>query len=352
MSFLDVMSCGFGAIVLLFLLIDHARQKDIKAIAYAQDSVQTDLTFFINAGYRQLQQLQQKLAELTGNIETQQQQISAAQIAIEQANKSIATNEEKQRAEEQRISKLKNKIKLQETEEKQRRARFDVISKQQDSNRFVGKTGRQYLSGLKVDGRRVLILVDSSASMLDETIVNVLRRRNMSEARQHQAPKWQRTLRVIDWLETQISPASKFQIHSFNSKSAAVLPETAGVWLRFGEGEQFRKASDALKKITPKGGTNLLRAFESIRTLRPIPDNLILLTDSLPTQGSERSHKSTVSGQERLRHFTVARSKLPGKLPVNIILLPMEGDPLAASAYWRLAIQTHGSFIAPAADWP
>lgn len=346
------MSCGFGATVLLFLLLDHARQEDIQATAYAQDGAQIDLTFFINEGYRQLQQLQQKLAELTGNIKTGQQKISAAHVEIEQANKLIATNEEEQRAEERRISKLKSKIKLQETEEKQRRARFDVSSKQQVASRFVGKSGRQYLSGLKVDGRRVLILVDSSASMLDETIVNVLRRRNMSEAQKLQAPKWQRTLRMIDWLETQMSPTSKFQIYSFNSKSAAVLPETAGTWLRFGEGEQFRKASDTLKKTIPKDGTNLLRAFESIRTLRPIPDNLILLTDSLPTQGSEASQKSTVSGQERLRHFAVARSKLPGKLPVNIILLPMEGGPLAASTYWQLAIQTQGSFIVPASDWP
>ena len=42
---------------------------------------------------------------------------------------------------------------------------------------------RQYLTGLRVGGERILLLVDVSASMLDETVVNVLRMRNMSEAR-------------------------------------------------------------------------------------------------------------------------------------------------------------------------
>jgi hypothetical protein len=37
---------------------------------------------------------------------------------------------------------------------------------------------------------------------------------------------------------------------------------------------------------------------------------------------------------------------------VNVILLPMEGDPMAASAFWRLAQLTRGSFLSPAEDWP
>jgi hypothetical protein len=30
----------------------------------------------------------------------------------------------------------------------------------------------------------------------------------------------------------------------------------------------------------------------------------------------------------------------------------MEGDPMAASAFWRLAQTTRGSLISPAEDWP
>jgi hypothetical protein len=39
-------------------------------------------------------------------------------------------------------------------------------------------------------------------------------------------------------------------------------------------------------------------------------------------------------------------------VPVNVILLPMEGDPMAPAAYWTLARRTRGSFLSPAKDWP
>jgi hypothetical protein len=43
---------------------------------------------------------------------------------------------------------------------------------------------------------------------------------------------------------------------------------------------------------------------------------------------------------------------LPKSIPVNIILMPMEGDPFAASEFWKLAMETQGSFLAPSRDWP
>jgi hypothetical protein len=30
----------------------------------------------------------------------------------------------------------------------------------------------------------------------------------------------------------------------------------------------------------------------------------------------------------------------------------MEGDPLAAALFWKLAVDTKGSFFTPTADWP
>ena len=43
---------------------------------------------------------------------------------------------------------------------------------------FVGDGDRQYLTGLKVGGKRILLLVDASASMLADDIVNAVRRRH------------------------------------------------------------------------------------------------------------------------------------------------------------------------------
>ena len=86
--------------------------------------------------------------------------------------------------------------------------------------------------------------------------------------------------------------------------------------------------------------------------MNPKPDNVILIVDSLPTQGESRPRGDTVTGKTRLRLFNNSLKEMPGGIPVNVILFPMEGDAAASTAYWRLAEQTHGSYLAPSADWP
>jgi hypothetical protein len=86
--------------------------------------------------------------------------------------------------------------------------------------------------------------------------------------------------------------------------------------------------------------------------MEPKPDNIFLIIDSLPTMGIEPSRKSTINNSDRIELFTSALNLLPNGSPVNVILFPMEGDPIAAPSYWRLAQITGGSFLAPPEDWP
>ena len=76
------------------------------------------------------------------------------------------------------------------------------------------------------------------------------------------------------------------------------------------------------------------------------------ITDGLPTQGKSAPRRNTVSGPARLKHYRDALRNLPNNVPVNVVLSPMEGDPAAASEFWKLAQETGGSFMAPAEDWP
>jgi hypothetical protein len=84
----------------------------------------------------------------------------------------------------------------------------------------------------------------------------------------------------------------------------------------------------------------------------PLPDNIFLIVDGLPTQGVREPKKSTVTGQQRMKLFNEAVRYLPANIPFNIILFPMEGDPLAATAYWNLAQATGGTYMSPSSDWP
>jgi hypothetical protein len=188
--------------------------------------------------------------------------------------------------------------------------------------------------------------------MLDETVVNVIRRRNMNEARRRGAPKWQRTLRTSDWLVSNLPADARFQLYTFNTTAKAALPSSDGRWLSTSSRQDVEGAVNGLRQTTPEGGTSLYKAFAVAKSLSPRPDNILLVTDGLPTQGSSRPSAVKVSGEQRLRHFVTATGTLPSGIPVNTILMPMEGDAYAAAAFWRLAVDTQGALITPARDWP
>ena len=201
-------------------------------------------------------------------------------------------------------------------------------------------------------GRRIFILVDSSASMLDETVVGIIRRRNLGVTEKLKSPKWRQTVATIDWLTTQLPPTSQFQVYTFNETAGPLLAGTGGTWLNAGEIDSLNQTVAGMHKLVPEKGTSLLNAFNVISEMKPAPDNIFLLSDSLPTMGAKKPWGKRVSGKKRLSLFNEAIRRLPSRVPVNIILYPMEGDPFAASAFWKLAKDTGGSFFCPSKDWP
>jgi hypothetical protein len=207
------------------------------------------------------------------------------------------------------------------------------------------------LTDLKMGGRRIFILVDSSASMLDETIVGIIRRRNLSSREKIKSAKWQQAVATVNWLTTQLPQTSQFQIYTFNETAAPLLEGTRETWLDAGNVDRLNQAAGQIRRVVPEKGTSLLNAITAMGAMKPAPDNIFLLTDGLPTMGSSKPWRKRVSASKRLSLFNEAVDKLP-RAPVNIILYPMEGDPLAADAYWRLAKSTRGSFLSPSKDWP
>jgi hypothetical protein len=138
----------------------------------------------------------------------------------------------------------------------------------------------------------------------------------------------------------------------FNTRAAPVLAGTGGVWLEAKDRAALDKAIATLRQTAPEGGTSLHHAFAAAKAMNPPPDNILLITDGLPTQGASPPSRKTVSGRERLRLFDDALDLLPRGVPVNVVLYPMEGDPLAMSAFWRLAMASRGSLMTPSSAWP
>ena len=88
----------------------------------------------------------------------------------------------------------------------------------------AGDGDRQYLSGLKVGGKRIFLLVDASASMLAEDIVNAVRRQLFPPETRLRARKWRQAVKAVDWLAAQMPREAQYQIYVFNTRA---LPAAA-----------------------------------------------------------------------------------------------------------------------------
>ncbi len=347
LSFLDIMSCGFGAVILVFLIIRH----DVDTQTEPTD---TKLAAEVSLLNQEVVDGEKDLVEIKNALSLLNQQFVETNGLARQTNDDVRAIDDmitklEQESDEQQILQLEQQLKKLVLSKK---SLEQEIKEGNDARRFSGQGERQYLTGLKLGGARILILLDTSASMLDSSIVNVIRRRNMPTEIKKQAPKWQRAIRAVEWLIAKFPLESQFQLYSFDTDVVAAAPQTANQWLNISDQSQLNRVIQGLYNIVPTGGTNLDNAFRSISSLDPLPDNIILITDSLPTLGAQPTSANTITGKEREKLFEQAVTSLPQGIPVNVLLWPMEGDPIAASAFWRLAQYTSGSFMSPSLDWP
>jgi len=353
MSFLDAMTCGFGAIILVFMIISanvDLRQEEVLEDRSAEVN---RLELQVLVGRNNLAELKLELQDLVTELTSSQAVREQILTEVQRTRRELEDLTKDSTANREQIEQLEADLAALETEAEEIEEETPAPV---DSGNFIreirGEGYRQYLTGLRMGGDRIMILVDVSTSMLDRTLVNIIRRRNMPEEQQRRAPKWRQIVDTVDWLTAQIAPNTQFQIVAFNSEAWSLIEGTDGQWLSASDGSLLQRAVDELNEMTPSGGTSLHAAFAAASRMNPRPDNIFLLVDGLPTMGEVLPARAGVTSRERSRHFERAIRELPVNVPVNVLLYAMEGDPLAAPAYWSLALNSGGSMMAPAEDWP
>jgi len=354
MSFLDCICCGFGAVVLIYMII--AAQSGARR---AQKSV--DMTADVNLLEERVIDGYKNLAVLRNTLnKTDQEKAAAAGRAdrvlseIRKMQLELAEYDGTSTAKRESIEKLRaDVVSVDEGMRRLEGGTVDSGPRGEKLASFRGTGDRMYFNGLSVSGDRIAILVDASASMLDETIVNVLRIRNLPAEQQLSTPKWRRTIDTVRWITAQIPLDAKYQVIVFNTRASFLARGGSAEWLAGSDPNARNEIVEALRRVVPKDGTSLVNAFSSLARLNPKPDNVILLTDGLPTQGeaAPASH-NVVRAKERMSLFDAARKALPAGAHVSTVLFPMEGDSAAPGAFWRLANSTGGTFMVPSPDWP
>ena len=340
LSFLDIMACGFGAVTLLFLILRHNANE----IPIPDERLSSEISLL----QQDIQQAEQDQVKALNSLEDIELRLVKTQGLSKRVITEIAEKEKSIQEDPNNIDILRRQVKQLEEET----AQIEDIEFGDKVREFVGDGNRQYLTGLTLGGERVLILIDGSASMLADTVVNALRRRNMDDDQKQKSAKWQWSLRTLEWLLAQLPPSSRFQVYVFNDQAQAMLAGTEGEWLDASDSLALERVMESSDAFVPSEGTSLSKAIDVIAEFDSKPDNLFILTDGLPTLGNTPPKKYMVTGSQRRQHFETAIAKLPRGISVNTILFPMEGDPEAAALFWQLALDTKGAFIAPSRDWP
>jgi hypothetical protein len=343
LSFLDIMSCGLGAVILIFLILKHG------------DIISPDQTKLLE---KNIYDIESSIAKTSTDIDSKQGSIAILQSKILQQNETIddALNilDAKKTLKNSLIEENK---KIQQNSNKIENFLPDIISKSGDGE-------RQYLTGLKIEGKRIVYLLDTSASMLDENVQKIFRLSFMSDQQKNSSHKWKRAKSILTWLVARLPQDSQFTILTFNE---VVTFHSLETWADAGNPSDVSNALDSALQEIPQNGTNLEKALIAIKRMNPHTDGVYIITDGLPTIGEPLSKLSTalktrdclkprgrITSQCRHVIFEKAKEKyLNGKIiKTSTILLPLQGDQRAASDYWNLALQSGGMTISPSRDWP
>ena len=243
LSFLDAMTCGLGSVILLFVVINGSidqRSSQITADRRAEvDRLQNEVL----EGFQSLVELRNSLQELDERDATAHGLARRVAEQITTIEEELAQYQSSTTAQLAHVNKLKADLRsLEEDTKRLAAAAAAAPTAGEPGTRrrsYAGDGDRQYLTGLKVGGKRIFILVDASASMLAPTVVDAVRYSLLADSVKVRADKWQRAVATADWLVTQIPATSRFQLYTFNIEAASVLPETDGTWLDGGDAEML-----------------------------------------------------------------------------------------------------------------
>lgn len=337
------MSCGLGAIILVFMLVKY----NVEVAIPPNNNLESELD--------ELQLEKKNLIEKLSTIRTITSQTESEILVV---SKNLNTTKEK-------ISKKKQEelIKNQVLDDLKKKIEDAEVKKSADIVEDQSAGEENYLIGLKVKGSKIVILVDSSSSMTDEKLLDVIRRKNLSDQKKRSGPKWQRAKKIVRWLLARLPKNSHVKVISFNDITIKVGNKS---WAKSADASALGAIINDLDRLVPTGPTNLEAGLIEVAKFNPT--NIYLITDGLPTKGSSGykglnpfaacnslwGKSSTISGEcrEKLFFHTVSNSRTSLASKINVVLLPIEGDPNAATAYWSWASATGGIVISPAPSWP
>jgi hypothetical protein len=323
LSFMDCICCGFGAILLLFILTAK-RQITLNAEEASQriDAVRS-LEEAIGEAVRRSRELDAQLA--AADLKRPPEGPSTTELAAAEARLKSEIEEAKKE-----IAAMQTTTETSEDPAAMERPSAD----------------RAYLAGLQLRGPRVLILLESSGSMLAENAAEALDL--LKSGSTGKTAKWLRAKAAVRSVLAALPKGTRAAVYGFAESASPVFGDGTDPWFDPYENSALLGFLSRLDSLQAGGGADLAGALRKVAGLRPAPSSILLITDGLPSAPSGRRNLSEADRVDLLRRAVAAQQNIP----FNVLLLPFEGDPAAAGLYWQMSGRTLGVTIVPDKDWP
>src|ERR1700731_1642577 len=305
LAFLDCICCGFGAVILFYTIVSAqsgvVRLKETDRMSSEGSRLQEQVL----TGERNLVVLRDTLQKTRNQSASATRETNRIVTDLDSRREQLSSYDAQTLARRAHIEKLKADIRS--LEESNKRLEAGSLERAPLGQEVSGRaaTERRYITGLTLRGQRILILLDVSASMLHQDLVSILRLRNQDDAHKRAAAKWRRAVAIVDWLMAQVPAASSYQVLTFNTQVQPLVPGSSA-WLAGGDAVARARGMQALERLVPANGTSLYNAFAAARTLSPLPDQIVLITDGLPTQGKTVGTRKLVESNAPARFFAAA----------------------------------------------
>ena len=333
LAFIDVMTCGLGAVILLLILLefgdtevsDDELKNSVKTLSEELESKRSL--------YLDLNEMIKKKKIQIGSLTT----TNSINSAVEESLKQNISDE--QNIQKDLFAKLKNK------------------NKNKNKNLEPEKP-KDSLLGINVEGSRILILLDISKSMSHKNLVDIY---TSSPTNYGEFNKFLQSQKIYNWLISSLPSSCKFNSMIFNDEAKIFDKEMVDC-----SSEEMKvSASLFISGIQPSKGTSLGLALEKITEMDFSPTDIYIITDGLPTlpgsnvgirvrKGCFSLKIKSITGDCRIALFQQAVSVFTKSNPnvkINVIMLPLEGDPKAAPLYWNWATQSGGRYMNPDKKW-
>ena len=346
------MACGLGAVALMFIFVKEATFSPLT------ESFKDEII-----------PLEDQIITIDNLIESKEIELSNVETSIKDINFEVSEVESRTEIANNVIDNLVD-------QNTNLNSSLEELNKKSETKYKPVK--KSYISGCNIEGKKIILLLDSSESMLHKELVQIIRLSVQNDSVKQNTEKWLKAKQIFRWMVTNLPEGSQVMLATFN-KDLRIYPNNK--WIDSSNKVEIEKNILYLLNQSPDHGTNLQLAFKKLEQWNNA-DSIYLITDGLPTQAIEPSTlKENIQNRTTSQQLSIKQNRIERCLDndlinlecrlnffnafidtyretfsrdtkLNTILLPLKGDPKATYQYSLFSKNTNGCFLTSSKDWP